>query len=282
MNLLSWELSIISRAVNFPNLSAASRRIGLSQPQLSRIVQKVEADLGLLLLDRSVKRNSAWTTQALQLGEASRKLFRSFEGEIQQLANPLTRKSLHIGTLEGLTEIAIRITQQCFDQGGIDRIELDIYDLHGLEERFLMGRLDLILTARESSFLKSSYLKVLGYQKMKRVETSPKYQLYSSFEFHRALEQETARKKRTQKSTSAQPESLKLLDKSKTKVLISNSLNLRQSWLEKYGAMGNFPEPNVTPHSSTDRSPVALIGQPSLGETLWDIIAATKIEGTPR
>lgn len=282
MNLLSWELSIISRAVNFPNLSAASRRIGLSQPQLSRIVQKVEADLGLVLLDRSVKRNSAWTTQALQLGEASRKLFRSFEGEIQQLANPLTRKSLHIGTLEGLTEIAIRIAQQCFDRGGIDRIELDIYDLHGLEERFLMGRLDLILTARETSLVKSSYLKVLGYQKMRKVETSPKYQLFSSFEFHRAMERENSLNRRAKKNEPTNPESLKLLEKSKTKVLISNSLNLRLSWLEKFGAKGNFPEPQVTLQSSVDRTPVALIGQPSLGESLWGIIQATKIEGVSR
>ncbi|MBX9767255.1 MAG: LysR family transcriptional regulator, partial [Bdellovibrionales bacterium] len=266
MNVLSWEISVISRAVNFPNLSAASRQIGISQPQLSRIVRKVELDLGLPLLDRSVKRNSTWTTQAHQLGEATRKLSRSFEGEIQQLAQPLTRRSLHIGTLEGLSEIAIRISQHCFDKGGVNRIELDVYDLHGLEERFLMGRLDLILTARETGLSKSSYLKLLGYQKMKHVENSKTYELFSSFEFHRALEETSkARRSKNQKAAPKIPS----LEDSRTKVLISNSLNLRLLWLDRYGATGNFPEPTVAPQSAEDRSPVALVGQPSLGDKLW-------------
>ena len=277
MNLLSWEISILSRAVNFPNLSAASRRIGLSQPQLSRIVRKVEADLGLILLDRSVKRNTTWTAQAIQLGEASRKLFRSFEGEIQQLANPTTRKSLHIGTLEGLSEIATRITQQCFDRGEIQRIELDIYDLHGLEERFMMGRLDLILTAREMApGNRTAYAKLLGYQKMRRVETSPKYELFSSFEFHNAVERQKLPRRQQQRGKRSEAESLESLEKGKTKVLISNSLSLRSLWMERYGAKGNFPEPTVTPSPASDRSPVTLIGQPALGDQLWDIIANYK------
>jgi DNA-binding transcriptional LysR family regulator len=69
MELLAWELSVISRAVAYKNLSSAAAHVGLSQPQLSRIVQKVEKNLQVQLLDRSSRRSSSWQPIALQLAE---------------------------------------------------------------------------------------------------------------------------------------------------------------------------------------------------------------------
>ena len=50
------DLSLVSRAARFPNLSAAATRIGISQPQLSRVVSRLEKSTGITLLDRSSRR----------------------------------------------------------------------------------------------------------------------------------------------------------------------------------------------------------------------------------
>lgn len=61
MQQLYYELGVLAKAVNFKNLSAAALHVGLSQPQLSRIIAKIEEELKIVLLDRSAKRKSGWT-----------------------------------------------------------------------------------------------------------------------------------------------------------------------------------------------------------------------------
>jgi len=67
MEHFNWELSVLSRAVAYQNLSGASQHVGLSQPQLSRIIQKLEAQWSVVLLDRSAKRKACWTPAAYKL-----------------------------------------------------------------------------------------------------------------------------------------------------------------------------------------------------------------------
>ena len=62
MQQLYYELGVLAKAVNFKNLSAAALHVGLSQPQLSRIIAKIEEELKIVLLDRSAKRKSGWTS----------------------------------------------------------------------------------------------------------------------------------------------------------------------------------------------------------------------------
>ena len=59
MEYLSWDLAILSRATHYPNLSIASTHVGLSQPQLSRIVAKLEEQYGVQLLDREARRDQS-------------------------------------------------------------------------------------------------------------------------------------------------------------------------------------------------------------------------------
>ena len=63
MQQLYYELGVLAKAVNFKNLSAAALHVGLSQPQLSRIIAKIEEELKIVLLDRSAKRKSGWTSE---------------------------------------------------------------------------------------------------------------------------------------------------------------------------------------------------------------------------
>ena len=64
---LTYELSVLSKAVMHRNLSLAAVHVGLSQPQLSRLIQKLEGELRVVLLDRASRRKSGWTPVAHEL-----------------------------------------------------------------------------------------------------------------------------------------------------------------------------------------------------------------------
>src|SRR5262245_56109637 len=123
---LFWDLSVLSRAVGFANLSAASRHIGLSQPQLSRIIKKIEEELGVQLLDREAKRKSAWTQSAVDLAEqfarGSKELSRQVESAVSTAAHPT---EIRIATLEGLSPLAISLSHELLAKDNFARVDLD-------------------------------------------------------------------------------------------------------------------------------------------------------------
>ncbi|HAR41751.1 MAG TPA: LysR family transcriptional regulator, partial [Bdellovibrionales bacterium] len=160
----AWELSVLSRAIVFPNLSAAANHVGLSQPQLSRIVARLEGEIGVTLLDRTVRRKSGWTPIAARLAETFLKSARNLESEVQMLVGNAQPRALSIGTLEGLTSIAITFAEQIFKAGGIKLLDLNVYDLNQLEEFFLKGDLNLIFTVREPGRRKFRHIRHLGQQ----------------------------------------------------------------------------------------------------------------------
>ena len=49
MDHLHWPLSVLSKAIHHKNLSAAADHIGLSQPQLSRLIAQLEEELGVIV-----------------------------------------------------------------------------------------------------------------------------------------------------------------------------------------------------------------------------------------
>src|SRR6516225_5940421 len=107
MTSLNYALSLLARSVAFRNLSSASLHVGLSQPQLSRLIGKLERELGLELLDRRVKRKSAWTPQALQLAEIFQENQRRLDHSIRELSSSQRVHHIHVGTLEGLADTAV-------------------------------------------------------------------------------------------------------------------------------------------------------------------------------
>ena len=62
MDHLNWELSVLNRSVAYNNLSGASQHVGLSQPQLSRIVAKLEDRWNLVDVARCGDLNCHGTT----------------------------------------------------------------------------------------------------------------------------------------------------------------------------------------------------------------------------
>ncbi|MBX2988466.1 MAG: LysR family transcriptional regulator [Bdellovibrionaceae bacterium] len=250
MQPLYHELSVLNKAVHFKNLSAAALHVGLSQPQLSRIIAKIEDELKVVLLDRSAKRKSGWTPVAFQLAEIFEKSNKRLEGEILSASNLQMVSELHVGTLEGLASSAMKTVHGCFESIGIQRISLDVLDLSELEANFLSGDLDLIFTSKTPGRQKFRHIEELGYQDMTAVKSNRKFGLFSTFEYNRLAKKNHERFPH---------------------VLVSNSLAVKKDWFEAFGGTGTLPtEPRKG--KTKDHEQVLLIGSELLSPVLWEKI----------
>ena len=251
----SWNLEVLSRAVAFQNLSGAASHVGISQPQLSRIVAKLEEEIGGVLLNREVKRHSSWTPLAHQLSRIYLKSSRHLSSEIEQLVGATRHVQMRVGTLEGLVPAANRFAERLLTKMAVRIVELDVYDLSPLEEHFFKGELDFILTAREPGRKKHKNSFLLGYQSIDEI-TRPgsKVRVRSSFEF----------------GIQAQKEKGKEHDQ----VLISNSLAARKDRLENFGGSGFIPSEfrrtKGASGSSKSENQVYLIGAESIPRDFWN------------
>ena len=259
---LSWELSVLSRAVIFPNLSAASQQIGISQPQLSRIIARLEKSLGVVLLNREVRRRATWMPIAHELSQTYSRGARHLEAEMKRLIEDAPLRQLRMGTLEGLIPAAAEIGQRLIPKLGLETLELDVLDLSELEERFLRGDLDLVLTMREPGRRKYSYSKTLGYQTLEeksRPGKSSSARIQSGYEFRSGSGPRRSRASTPEEGATT---------------IISNSLSLRRHWLETFGGSGLFPSPLHSRSSGAKaETPVLLLGAESLGMRIWKLIA---------
>jgi hypothetical protein len=247
MEYLSWDLSVLSRAIAYSNLSGASSHIGLSQPQLSRIIAKLEQELGLTLLDRESRRKSAWTPAAFRLAEIYSRTFQSFRAEVAGLADSLTPYHLRIGALEGLQTQAMALCNALLAKTPVMVVELDVLDTHELEERFMKNELDLIFSVREPGRKKYRHVKTLGFQVVEPVE-SGKMRIHSTFEYTSVMHK----------------------GRPTEKAFVSNSLGVRKSWMETYGGIGTLPSP-VKPKRTGKKAEVSvlLVAHDHLPESFW-------------
>ena len=250
MQQLYYELSVLARAVNFKNLSAAALHVGLSQPQLSRIIAKIEDELKIVLLDRTAKRKSGWTSVAFQISEIFEKSIRRLETEMQGISNNQMVAELRIGTLEGLSDFALNTSKDLFEQVGLKKISLDIFDLNELEANFLSGNLDLIFTSKVPGRQKFKYLSELGFQKLEKIDTSKSFSVLSTFEYGR----------HNKKELEQFPH-----------IFVSNSLSIRRSWFDKNGGTGHLPT-EAKRGKLKDAEPVMIIGSELLSPVLWEKI----------
>ncbi|WP_347359691.1 LysR family transcriptional regulator [Bdellovibrio sp.] len=250
MQQLYYELSVLAKAVNFKNLSAAALHVGLSQPQLSRIIAKIEDELKIVLLDRSAKRKSGWTSVAFQLSEIFEKSSHRLVSELQSISNNQMVGELHIGTLEGLSDFALNASRLCFEEVGVKKITLDILDLNELEANFLSGNLDLIFTSKQPGRQKFKYLMELGFQRLEAINSSDKFCVLSTFEYGRANKKELEQFPH---------------------LFVSNSLSIRRAWFENNGGTGHMPT-EAKRGRAKDAEPVMMIGSELLNPLLWQNI----------
>lgn len=257
MQQIYYELSVLAKAVHFKNLSGAALHVGLSQPQLSRIIAKIEDELKIILLDRSAKRKSGWTPIAFQLANMFEKSIKRLEAELQGLSHDQLVSEIHIGTLEGLSSFAIEACKHSFDQTGVFKIFIEIYDLNELEAHFLSGNLDIIFTSKMPGRQKFKYINELGFQVLEKIQTNKNYALLSSFEYGRSHKKDFEDFKH---------------------ILVTNSLTIRKEWFKLYGGTGFMPTEAKRGRSKELHEPVLMIGSEILNPTLWQQVteAVTK------
>jgi len=247
---LAYELSVLAKAVQHKNLSAAAVHVGLSQPQLSRLVAKIEAEMNIMLLDRTARRKSGWTPLAQELALSFTKGMGRLETEIMALAQDREITELRIGSLEGLANIATQFAKSCFDEMGMKLIYLDLLDFRDLDSQFLSGNLDLIFTVKSPSKQKYGHMLEVGFQQMENVNSDPKTLICSPFEY-------TALDKRDMNDADH--------------VLVSNSLSLRDKWLHEIGGTGIIPVDAKRGRGKGHYS-IYLIGSDLMSPRLWDQI----------
>ena len=200
--------------------------MGLSQPQLSRLVAKLEEELGMELLDRQVKRKSAWTIDAYKLAEVYDQNQRRLQQSIRELQISGEPTEIHVGTLEGLASEAARNIKLIMDKSSVHTVFLDVYDTDELESKFLAGDLDFILTNRIPTRAKPRHIKTCGYQSVDMIKKGDEFLIYSTFEYS------SVRRRRKKNNLENHPYRK---GGGGAKTLVSNSLFTRQIWLEKFG-----------------------------------------------
>lgn len=251
------DLSVLSSCIDYKNLSAASKHVGLSQPQLSRIVKRLEEHFRVSLLDRSSPRHSSWTPLARGLCEVHRKSQKSLEHDLEAFLNESLSKELRLGCLEGLADAALKISADLLEQSHLERVILNLYDLNQLEAKFLSSELDLILSSRSPSKKKLKHEKTIGYQSLRFIENSDQdIHVLSTYEDNTKKERGPIRKS-----------------------LISNSLMIRRTFAQNFGGRVLLPSPIHKEKSSLPEgknSPVLLMAQDFLPETIWGQILKLK------
>jgi len=247
---LTYEMSVLSKAVQHKNLSAAAAHIGLSQPQLSRLIAKIEKELSIILLDRTARRKSGWTNLAHQLAFTFDKGIGRLESDIKSLAHNIEPHELRIGTLEGLSNIAIGFAKNFIESKQIHIIYLDVYDFKELDAHFLSGNLDLIFTVKPPGKQKFNHILEVGFQQLDKISSDPSTLVVSPFELVHMPKKET-------------------LDK---KMLISNSLSIRESWLKTYGGTGILPA-DAKAGKGKGQFTIYLIGHDLFSPRIWKTIS---------
>lgn len=249
---LTYELSVLAKSVQHKNLSAAAAHVGLSQPQLSRVISKIEHELQIVLLDRSARRKSGWTQIAHDLSATFSKGIGRLESEISALAQDVEISELHVGTLEGISTIAAGFCKDAFEKLKIKKIFLDVLDFKDLDPQFLNGSLDLIFTVRPPTKQKFTHMFEIGFQQMEKVSTDKSTIVISPYD-------------------------LASFDKKSTDgaehYFISNSLAIRRRWLQEFGGTGTLPVDAKTGRGKGQYT-IYLIGSELVSPKIWEKIIA--------
>lgn len=250
---LHWQLAVLSKAIHYNNLSGAALHVGLSQPQLSRIVARLESELGVVLLDRSARRKSGWTPIAFKVAETYFQSSRKLTQSLQQLTAVDHVVSLSIGTLEGLAPVANEFCRQLFSQIKVQLIELNVFELNELEEHFEKDQLDLMFTFREPGKHKYRFVRTIGYQSVDQLGSGSGPKVFSGFDYANYLHRSSPRRQ----AHVDHP------------ILISNSLSIRKQWIKSDGGQGLIPSDFRRKKSLDTDLPVLLMASDMFNSTLW-------------
>ncbi len=255
---LAWELSVLERSVKFPTLSVASEHIGISQPQISRIIKKLEDELEVTLLERSSKRQTHWTPSAQKMADEFHKTRQNFRNMLYKNFRPDELFELKIGCLEGLSPLAVHFTKDLFAEDFCSHIELHVFDLSELTDHFHKGDLNIIFSSRSLGKTNQSVKRIIGYQNLAYIGT-PDQPLHILSPTEKALSLHSSRHARKH-----------------AKRLITNSLEVKKAWMKDSGVYGSLPSEVFANKRKSEKNlvcePVYLIGGQKLPKKVQDFM----------
>lgn len=132
-------------------ISAAARRLGMTQPALSRQIKALEDELGVVLLDRGA-RSFVLTPAAELLWEEGKRLSQSWDGVIERVRAQSAGKPLRIGYSPSLASDILPAAIQRFSQLH-PALRISLHELSSLEMLQMLGggQLELVVTVPASS-----------------------------------------------------------------------------------------------------------------------------------
>ena len=158
-------------------ISAAARRLGLTQPALSRQIKALEEDLGVVLLDRGA-RSFVLTPAAVTLVADSRKLLEYCDAMTRRVRAAACGLPLRIGYSPSLASDFLPLAIARFTQLH-PRVRVSLHDISTLEMQrgLLTGKLDLMVTVpcASSDAIHWTTLRECGW----RLAVSPLHRLAS-------------------------------------------------------------------------------------------------------
>lgn len=247
------ELQTLGKCIKYQNLSQAAAHVGLSQPQLSRVISRLENEFDVSLLDRTARKKSAWTPIAFKIAETFAHNIDKLEHELTSVLDNTNLRHLSIGILEGLIPFSTQLLKSLFDDELISSVDLKVLDLSELELGFSKSDFDVILTIREPGRRKIQNIAKIGYQTLDVYKMDDEYDVYSSFEYSTLPNKQRKKPHR--------------------KTVVSNSLLFRQNWLRQVGGKGLLPSP-ITRKEPTRKGveSVYMIGSDSVPSKLWSAL----------
>lgn len=159
-------------------ISAAARRLGLTQPALSRQIKALEADLGVMLLDRGA-RSFALTPAAETLVTDARKLLEYCDAMTARVRASATGLPLRIGYSPSLASDFLPFVIERFTQlHPVVRVSLLDASSLEMQQALFAGKLDLMVTVPcgAADAIHWTLLRECGW----RLALSPRHRLASA------------------------------------------------------------------------------------------------------
>ncbi len=157
------------------SISAAARRLGLTQPALSRQIKALEEDLGVTLLERGARSFALTPAAELLVGDA-RKLLEYCDAMIHRVRAAANGLPLRIGYSPSLASDFLPQAIECFNQLH-PGVQVSLHEATSLEMQrcLLEGKLDLIVTVpcAAADAIQWTTLRECGW----RLAVSPRHRL---------------------------------------------------------------------------------------------------------
>jgi hypothetical protein len=246
-------LSLLAKAVNFENQTAAARGLDEPQANISRAVRLLESVFGVDLIEKNAGSKSRWSPAAMRLAE----VWNSFAAKVVEFRDD--RQVVRVATLEGMIPLAIQFVKAIIDSPHVAAVEVEMLELSRLEELFARGEIDVAFSCRKTNAMDSCWSKELGFQRLApRGGTADGVQIMSIGKYL----MET-------------PESIP------GKVVVSNSLGFREAFRKKYGGFDHdYPSaPRKQRDEATDfTSPVLVVTSKALSQTIRHLVEELEVD----